>query len=145
MTGVKGNFHPAHEVHVPMLVGKLFHRVNADFDPGAWDGLRVSHIRVVTAVPSEGITVTGLAERVRMTKQGCGQFVSQLTESGHLAVHQDHADRRLRLVLRTAAGERLIERVTAHMREREAGWAAEVGERRYATFRKVLEELAFGE
>lgn len=145
MIAVKGNFYAADEVHVPMLLGKFFHRVNGDFDPADWDGLRISHIRVITAVPPEGVTVTGLAERVNMTKQGCGQFVAQLTESGHLRTQQHPDDRRVRLVHRTEQGRGLIERTTAHMRGLEAAWASEVGERRFATFRKVLEELAFAE
>ena len=50
--------------------------------------------------------VTELAERVRMTKQGCGQFVTQLVETGHLAVEADPDDRRVRRVRRTAKGRR---------------------------------------
>ena len=49
---------------------------------------RPSHHRVIGRVPPEGITVTDLAERVGMTKQGIGQFVTQLTESGHADRHR---------------------------------------------------------
>jgi DNA-binding MarR family transcriptional regulator len=143
MTLVKRHF-AAHEVHVPMLLGAFNHRVGRDYDPADWDGLRVSHTRVVTSVPPEGISITALAERVNMTKQGCGQFVTQLVESGHLRIEPAPGDRRLRLVFRTEAGERLIDKVNRHMAALEEGWVAEVGPRRYATFRQVLEELAFG-
>jgi DNA-binding MarR family transcriptional regulator len=131
------------EVHVAMLLGAVSHRLNHDFDPARWDGLRISRIRVVTCVPEEGISITALADRVRMTKQACGQFVSDLVDSGHLRV-EAAADRRLRLVHRSEQGQRLVRRVARHMAEVEEVLAAEVGPQRYATFRAVLAELAAG-
>lgn len=144
MSLVKGQIVAPHEVHVAMLVGALSRRLNAGFDPADWDGLRISQLRVISVVPAEGVSVTALAERVSMTKQGCGQFVTQLIDSGHLRTEPDPSDRRLRLVFRTEAGEALVKRTTEFMAGIEESWAAEVGPRRYATFRKVLEELALG-
>ena len=140
MTTVKG--FPAEEVHVPLLMGLLFREVRDVYAAESWGGLRPSHFRVISSVPPEGISVTDLGERVGMTKQGCGQFVTSLVGSGHLKVHQDPTDRRVRLVRRTPKGRRLIARVTARTLEIEEEWASQVGERRYRTFRKVLEELA---
>ena len=140
MTSVKG--FPAEELHAPLLMGLLFREVRDVYAAEDWGGLRPSHFRVISSVPPEGISVTDLGERVGMTKQGCGQFVSSLVESGHLKVQQDPADRRVRLVRRTPKGRRLIARVTARTLDLEAAWAAQVGERRYRTFRKVLEEIA---
>jgi DNA-binding MarR family transcriptional regulator len=139
MTSVKG--FPAEELHVPLLMGLLFREVRDVYAAEDWGGLRQSHFRVISSVPPEGISVTDLAERVGMTKQGCGQFVTGLVESGHLKVQQDPADRRVRLVRRTPKGRRLIAKVTARNLQVEEEWAARVGERRYRTFRKVLEEL----
>jgi DNA-binding MarR family transcriptional regulator len=96
-------------------------------------------------VPPAGITVTELAERVGMTKQGCGQFVTQLVESGHLRVEADPTDRRLRIVRRTRSGVRTTAAITARIVALESEWAEIVGPRRYATFRTVLEELALRE
>ena len=106
-------------------------------------GLRPSHHRVIGHVPPEGITVTDLAERVGMTKQGIGQFVTQLTESGHLTVtaqprgpqdpHRRAAPRRA-----TPPSRRLSELLEGL----EAGWANRVGTRRYNEFRAILDELA---
>jgi DNA-binding MarR family transcriptional regulator len=143
MTGVKQDF-PRSEWHVPLLMGFVMRRVADTFDGEEWDGLRQSHFRVVFSVPEDGVSVTELAERVRMTKQGCGQFVAALTASGHLSVEPDPADRRVRRVHRTARGQDLVARVTAHNLALEEEWAAGVGEDRYRTFRSVLEELAGG-
>ena len=113
-------------------------RLLADGEPG----LRPSHHRVIAHVPQEGITVTDLAERVGMTKQGIGQFVSQLTESGHLTVERDDDDRRVRVVRRTPKGEESVRRLSELLDGLEADWANRVGTRRYEEFRAVLDELA---
>jgi DNA-binding MarR family transcriptional regulator len=141
MSSVKRVF-PREELQAPLLMGLVFREVSATFAAEDWDGLRQSHFRVITAVPPEGISVTDLGERVGMSKQGCGQFVGRLTASGHLEVEQDPTDRRVRRVRRTKKGNRTIAEVTRRVLAIEDEWAAQVGERRYRTFRKVLEELA---
>ena len=140
MTTVKG--YTEQELHAPLLMGLLFREVKAVFATEDWSGLRQSHFRVISSVPVEGISVTELGERLGMSKQGCGQFVTSLVESGHLRVEQSRSDRRVRWVRRTPKGTRTNARVTARMLEVEQEWAERVGERRYRTFRKVLEQLA---
>jgi DNA-binding MarR family transcriptional regulator len=140
MTAVKG--HPEEELHATLLMGLLFRQVRDVFAAEDWSGLRQSHFRVISAVPREGISVTDLGERLGMSKQGCGQFVSSLVGTGHLRVEQGASDRRVRWVRRTPKGSRTLARVTTRMLEIERDWAARVGERRYNTFREVLEELA---
>lgn len=105
-------------------------------------GLRPSHHRVIGHVPPEGITVSELAERVGMTKQGIGQFVAQLTASGHLVVEVDPDDRRLRVVRRTPQGEQSVHGLAALLDQLETVWAERVGAARYREFRRTLEELA---
>lgn len=141
MVSVKGVVRPA-EVHAQMLMAEVLQRSRRDFDPEDWDGLRPSHFRLLTFVPPDGVSITELGELVGMTKQGCGQFVSQLTGTGHLVVEPDADDRRVRRVRRTELGDRLITEVVRTMHKLEDEWADEVGRRRYATFRAVLEELA---
>lgn len=105
-------------------------------------GLRPSHHRVIGQVPPEGISVTDLAERVGMTKQGIGQFVSQLTATGHLTVAPHPDDRRVRIVRRTDRGDEAERRLGELLEELEADWANRVGTRRYDEFRATLDELA---
>ena len=140
MSVVKGV--PEEEWQVPLLMGRLFREVSETFAAEDWKGLRQSHFRVISGVPEGGISVTELAERLGMTKQGCGQFVTQLEESGHLRTDADPDDRRVRRVHRTPKGHRTIAAVTARILEIEGEWSDIVGERRYRTFRRVLEELA---
>jgi DNA-binding MarR family transcriptional regulator len=97
---------------------------------------------VIGHVPAEGITVTELAERVGMTKQGIGQFVTQLTESGYLSVTRDDEDRRIRVVRRTGLGDAAVRRLGDLLEGLEASWANRVGTARYEQWRRTLEEIA---
>ncbi len=110
MTFVKAEF-PATQTQAPMLMGLLFRQVRAIFSTEDWDDLRQSHFRVMSAVPEQGVSITELGERVGMTKQGCGQFVTHLVETGHLATEPDPSDRRVRLVRRTPLGQRMLDAV----------------------------------
>ncbi|HEY5117349.1 MAG TPA: MarR family winged helix-turn-helix transcriptional regulator [Nakamurella sp.] len=141
MTSVKG-FVPRTEWHAALLMGLMLRQVHEVFAAEDWKGLRQSHFRVISSVPPEGITITELGDRVGMTKQGCGQFVTQLVQSGHLRVQHSPADRRTRIVHRTATGSRTIAAVTARNLRLEQDWAERVGPERYRVFREVLEELA---
>jgi DNA-binding MarR family transcriptional regulator len=143
MTFVKADF-PVDQTHAPMLMGLLFRQVHAVFEAEDWGGLRQSHFRVMSSVPEGGVNITELAERVRMTKQGCGQFVTQLAATGHLVVEPDPSDRRVRLVRRTPLGDRVLNAVLDRNLRIEREWAEQVGPARYRTFRDVLQELALG-
>lgn len=125
-----------------MLMGLLLRQVRDTFADEDWAGLRQSHFRVLSCVPAAGVSVTDLAERVGMTKQGCGQFVTHLVQSGHLTSDPDPDDRRIRLVQRATLGDRTIAAVTERNLRIERDWAARVGEQRYRTFRQVIEDLA---
>src|SRR3954454_20945659 len=119
------------ERHVMFGLGDLMTASRALLLAEGEPGLRPSHHRVIGHVPPEGIRVTDLAERVGMTKQGIGQFVGQLTDSGHLTVERDDDDRRIRVVRRTPKGEESVRRLSELLDGLEADWANRVGTRRY--------------
>lgn len=143
MTWVKPDI-PPDERHVSMMLGFLAQEMREQLAGSDWHGLRMSHFRVMSGVPAEGVTITELADRVGMTKQGCGQFVTQLCASGHLEIRPDPTDRRSRVVFRTPLGRRTMRRVVAANERLERQWAERVGPKRYAQFRTVLEQLAHG-
>jgi|SRR3954452_23711691 DNA-binding MarR family transcriptional regulator len=127
---------------VPALMGELMRQIRDTFATEDWHGLRQSHFRLMSQVPPQGISVTALADRIGMTKQGCGQFVQQLVESGHLETGTDREDRRVRRVCRTERGNQTMQEVLERIRLIERGWARRVGRDRYTQFRAVLEEIA---
>jgi DNA-binding MarR family transcriptional regulator len=127
---------------LPELMAGLFGRIRGELDDGTLGDLRMSHVRVLSAVPPDGINVTELARRAGMTKQGCGQFVTYLSGTGHVSTAPDPADGRVRLVHRSVTGDRVMDRVYAALDRIEREFAAEVGPRRFATFKQVMAELS---
>ena len=132
----------ARDAVLPELMAGLFGRIRAELSDQAMGGLRMSHVRVLAAIPPEGVNVTELARRTGMTKQGCGQFVAYLSGTGHLSIAPDPADGRVRLVTRSRVGNRFMDRVYAALDRIEGEFAAQVGARRFATFKKVMAELS---
>jgi DNA-binding MarR family transcriptional regulator len=129
------------EAHTPALMSLLLQQARAVV-LSAGDGLRPSHLRVLSAVPSTGLSVSEIALRVDMTKQGCGQFVDALEQRDLLRTAPDPGDRRRRLVHRTRRGDAAVRGHARRIAALEREWQARVGARRYATFRAVLVELA---
>lgn len=133
------------EAHVLQLIGALLEEARRLVIADAGSSLRPSQYRVIGSVPADGaITVTDLAERVGMTKQAIGQFVTQLTRDGYLTTATDPADRRVRLVRRTLLGQAATDHLAEMLRALEADWARRVGTGRYRRFRAALEDLALG-
>ena len=145
MTSVKGlsgsGVPSVDEPHVAVLMGVLMQEIRATFMAEDWGGLRQSHIRLLSNVPREGIRITDLGERLGMTKQASGQFVTQLIGTGHLEARTDPHDGRVRVVVRTDLGDRTVKAANARILRIERGWAKAVGPERYAEFRRVLQEL----
>lgn len=128
--------------HVLVALGNLMAESREHVLADGGSDLRPSHHRVIGNVPSEGITVTELAERVGMTKQGIGQFVQQLSDSGYLRTTAHPHDKRLRIIRRTSKGDASVRRLAAVLAELEERWAERVGRARYRDFRDVLYQLA---
>jgi DNA-binding MarR family transcriptional regulator len=126
---------------LPQLMAGLFARLRSELDDGTLQDLRMSHVRVMAGVPADGINVTDLSGRAGMSKQGAGQFVAHLVETGHLQTRPHPDDGRVRVVFRTEKGDRFMDGVYDAIARTEQRFAAEVGERRFATFKKVMEEL----
>jgi DNA-binding MarR family transcriptional regulator len=128
--------------HVMIALGNLMTETREHLLAQADSTLRPSQHRVIGHVPPEGVTITELAERVGMTKQGIGQFVQQLTSSGHLRTTAHPHDRRLRVVHRTRKGDASALRLSALLSELEESWAERVGRARYREFRAALDDIA---
>jgi DNA-binding MarR family transcriptional regulator len=67
--------------------------------------IRPTHANVFPFVPSEGITVSELAELARVRKQTMGEAVDQLERMGYVERRPNPRDRRSRLVFLTERGE----------------------------------------
>ncbi len=142
MTDVKGRL-PAVEPHLPMLMGMVFTRLRARLSDEAPE-LRPSQLRVLEWLPSDGLTISELAECADMTTQGCGQFVRQLAELGMVEVAVADHDARARRVRITDRGRDAQRRAARVLEACDEEWAERVGADRYRVFREVLAEVALG-
>lgn len=145
MNGVKGaHVQPlpsSPEPHVLALVGRLLELARRALLTQDVDGLRPSHFRLLSHVPPGGISISELGAALSMTKQGVGQFVTQLERTGHVQVVTDQADRRRRVVERTPMGDRLVSRANRTIENVERHWQEQVGVERYQVFRDVLIQI----
>jgi DNA-binding MarR family transcriptional regulator len=130
------------DVQASVLMGVLLRQVSSAVGRANLDGLRPTHFRLLSHSAPPGVRITELSELLGMTKQACGQFVTQLTGSGHVLVKVPPGDRRARVVQRTALGATALERFAALMTDLESGWAKRAGDERYSVFLDVLRELA---
>jgi DNA-binding MarR family transcriptional regulator len=130
------------DVQASVLMGVLLRQVSVAVARADLDGLRPTHFRLLSHAAAPGIRITELSELLGMTKQACGQFVTQLSGSGHVVVDVPPEDRRSRMVVRTERGSAALSRFSTLMTELEAGWSARAGAERYAVFLEVLRALS---
>lgn len=102
---------------------------------------RGSHARLLNLIPPEGARPSELAEGW-ISKQAVGKRIQEMVEAELVAVEPDPHDGRASVVRRTAEGDRTLAVIMRELAELETELAEEVGERRYRTFRAVLDELA---
>jgi DNA-binding MarR family transcriptional regulator len=107
-----------------------------------WPEVRPSHGCVFGGMRPEGVRLTDLAERSRITKQSVGEIVTDLEELGWVERIPDPADRRAKLVRLTAQGQEVQSAARATFAEIEAEWGERIGKKKVADLRAALEELS---
>jgi DNA-binding MarR family transcriptional regulator len=107
-----------------------------------WPEVRPSHGCVFGGMRPEGVRLTDLAERSRITKQSVGEIVTDLEELGWVERIPDPADRRAKLVRLTAQGQEVQSAARATFAEIEAEWGERIGKKKLAALRAALEELS---
>jgi DNA-binding MarR family transcriptional regulator len=105
--------------------------------------MRASHARLLNLVPPDGARPSELAQGW-ISKQAVGKRIQEMVEIGLVTAEPDPHDGRASIVRRTGEGDRALELVIQELADLEAELSRQVGERRYRTFRAVLDELASG-
>ena len=116
--------------------------LHARLRAAGWPEVRSSHGCVFGGMRPEGVRLTDLAERARITKQSVGEIVSDLEELGWVERIPDPADKRAKLVRLTARGQVVQDAARATFAEIEADWAERIGKNKVAALRAALEELS---
>ena len=96
---------------------------------------------LVVNLPIDGLGMSDLAARLRLTLQRTGQVVASLEESGYVERITDENDGRAKRVAFTRRGRTLLEHIDATDASLTKGIGSVLGERRFARLCKDLEEL----
>ena len=88
------------------------------------------------------MTVSELAARLEITKQGAAQVIEDMERRGYVQREADPGDRRARLVSLSTRGEQALENARRFHRDYERRLAREHGREAVGTLRAMLEAIA---
>jgi DNA-binding MarR family transcriptional regulator len=106
--------------------------------------IRPAHGAVFGNVPPEGIRLSDLARRAGMTKQAMAELVSDLERLGYLVRRADPTDGRSVLIEFSDRGWASVHLGLDTFDGMEAAIAQDLGPRRFADLRRMLERLVEG-
>jgi DNA-binding MarR family transcriptional regulator len=78
----------------------------------------------------------------RISKQGIGQLATSLTQEGLVDIVPDPADKRAKIIRRTARGNDTVRMMRAAIDDAEKRCRAQVGDEQYDTFLDVLRAIS---
>jgi DNA-binding MarR family transcriptional regulator len=105
----------------------------ADFD--------ASYLIVVQYPGPQGERPSDLAARLRISKQALNHLLGQLEHLGYLERRPDPDDRRSKRIALTPRGTRAATTIRTAVAEMEDAWKQQLGPRRFAQLRALLQEL----
>lgn len=110
-------------------------------DAGFGD-LRPTHGAVLRHMAREGVRITELAEKARMTKQSMAELVDYMRERGYAQLVADPTDGRAKLVMLTERGWEVHAILVRSSRAFEKECARQLGAAKWQELRQLLDELA---
>jgi DNA-binding MarR family transcriptional regulator len=108
---------------------------------GGYDDLGRLHIDMFRANTPDGLRPTEVAERLGITKQSVNQAIRDLEAGGYLTLEPDPTDGRARVIRLTTKGRRVHDLAYSVAQSFEAAIARQLGQRRFAEFKKALQEI----
>jgi DNA-binding MarR family transcriptional regulator len=120
---------------------ELMDEVAAGLAAAGFEGLRPVHRPILRDLLTSGQRPTELAARMGVSKQTANDLLRELEQLGYITLVPDPDDGRAKRIAVTERG-RQLGREAARLSETVGRrWAARVGERRFATFERVLHEI----
>jgi DNA-binding MarR family transcriptional regulator len=129
------------------VVGLIVPELHRRLDEAGFGDQRPAHNSVFAHVPPEGIRLTELAQRARVSKQAMAELVDDLVGKGYLVKEPDPTDGRAKLINFTGRAYQAIPVALDTFDAIEDEWARTLGGDRIATLRATLEDLldAYGQ
>jgi DNA-binding MarR family transcriptional regulator len=123
----------------------LFAEFRAELEQSEFGDIRPTHGCVFRFVQGQGLRLTEIAERAKLTKQSVGEIVDDLVDRGYAQRIPDPDDRRAKLICLTERGETAQAHGRKLFAKVEQRWAERYGAERIAALRELLEEIAADE
>ena len=134
----------------PPLIGALLRtpfetvreRMLAGLHERGFSDLVAAHLDVFQYPGPDGQRPSELAQRARMSKQALNYLLGQMEKLGYLERRQDGEDHRFRRIHLTQRGQAAVRAIREIVLEVEADWERQLGTRRFAQLRDLLEILS---
>jgi len=142
---------PKHPLWIPLpglldiASQALFDEFRTELEQSEFGDIRPTHGCVFRFVGGEGLRLTDLAERAKLTKQSVGEIVDDLVQRGYAQRIPDPEDKRAKLICLTERGETAQAHGRKLFAKVEKRWAERYGAERIAALREMLEEVAASE
>ena len=124
-----------------IAIDAMLAEFRVDLGEAGYADLRPTHGCVFRFVQGEGLRLTDIAERAKLTKQSVGEIVDDLVQRGYAKRIPDPDDRRAKLICLTERGEAAQAHGRKLFAKVEKRWAERYGADRIAGFRELLEEI----
>ena len=133
----------------PPLIGALLRvpfetvreRMLAGLHERGFRDLVAAHLDVFQYPGPDNQRPSELAKRARISKQALNYLLGQMEQLGYLERRQDAEDQRFKRVHLTKRGQAAVRAIREIVLEVEADWERELGARRFAQLRSLLEHL----
>jgi DNA-binding MarR family transcriptional regulator len=119
------------------VMDQVYEQVQAS----GYDDLGRSHIDMFRADVPDGLRPTEVADRLGITKQSVNQAIRDLEAGGYLTLEPDPSDGRARVIRLTIKGRRVRDVAYNVALSFEQAIARHLGARRFAEFKRALEEV----
>jgi DNA-binding MarR family transcriptional regulator len=103
--------------------------------------LVAAHLDVFQYPGPENQRPIELATQTRMSKQALNYLLGQLEQLGYLTRETDDSDQRSKRIRLTPRGHAAIKAIREIVRQLEAEWEQQLGPKRFAQLRELLEQL----
>jgi DNA-binding MarR family transcriptional regulator len=108
------------------------------------DGIRPAHLQVFGVIKADGSRLTDLADSAGLSLSSMAELVDDLESLGYVQRQPDPSDRRAKLVGLTPSGWRAIRTGRAIIQQIEHDWATRIGDHRFATMCRSMQDLLDG-
>ena len=106
-----------------------------------FDDLEAAHLTVLQYPGPQGMRPSELAASLRISKQALNYLLGQLERLGYLERRPDPDDLRSKRIALTPRGLAIIPVIREAVAEVEADWTKQLGRKRFAELRSLLQDL----